>query len=469
MDTYKFIARLLIAAFSSSLFIFGTRATAQAESRRPNFVIFYVDDLGYGDLSCFGNPTIDTPNLDRMAAEGMKLTHFYAPSSICSPSRAGFLTGRLPARCGVNGVFWPDSENGLPKSEVTVARLLRDSGYATACIGKWHLGHAEGYLPTARGFDLFYGLPCSNDMWISSDASFSNDAQFREGAGVETVRSGDYERHSPAYVPLMLNEQVITFPADQAALTRQYTEQAIGFIRENMDKPFFLYVPNNAPHTPLFASERFRGKSLRGRYGDVVEEIDWSVGKILAELKSHGLDSNTLVIFTSDNGPWETARFNGGSAGLLRGGKFTTWEGGFRVPAIAWWPATIEPGQVHHGISSALDLMPTLLDFAGVELPNDRVLDGYSLRDMIIDGSESPREEIFFYRHGRLRAVRVGEWKLHYETMPGNGEYEYTEHDPPLLFRIDMDPGERFDVAARNPQVVQRIERLIEEHRRTFE
>ncbi len=454
---------LLIGLFYPAL------CRAESSTDKPNFVIIFADDLGYGDLGCYGHPTIRTPNLDRLSAEGLKFTQFYAASAICSPSRASLLTGRLPKRCGVNGVFWPHSKDGLPTGEITVAELLRKEGYATACIGKWHLGHKAGYRPTDRGFDLFYGIPASNDMWINSEAEFAESAEFREGTTLEQVRSGAYEKHQPAYVPVMRNEKVVEFPANQRTLTKQYTEEAIKFIEDNKDAPFFLYLPNNAPHTPLFASDSFEGKSLRGRYGDVVEEIDWSVGEVIKALKQNKLDKNTLVIFTSDNGPWVSAKFNSGSAGALKGGKFTTWEGGFREPAIAWWPGTIPAGQVNTDITSTLDLMPTLLDFAGGQAPGDRVIDGYSLRETLTEQAPSPREHIYYYRHGKLRAVRMGPWKMHYETMPGNGDYKYTKHDPPLLFKIDQDPGERYDVSKNNKRVIEQIQKHVAEHKASFE
>ena len=279
------------------------------DSQRPNFIIIFADDLGYGDLGCYGHPTIHTPNLDRMAGQGMRFTQFYSAASVCTPSRAALLTGRLPIRSGMcsdsRRVLFPDSAEGLPQEEVTLAEALKAQGYATACIGKWHLGHHPEYLPTRHGFDTYFGIPYSNDM-------------------------------RPC--PLMRNEEVLEEPAEQATLTARYTEEAIGFIKAHRDEPFFLYFPHTFPHVPLFASDRFKGTSKRGLYGDVVEELDWSVGQVLKALEECDLGDRTLVVFTSDNGPWLTQSERGGSAGLLREGKGSTWEGGMREPAIAWWP-----------------------------------------------------------------------------------------------------------------------------------
>jgi len=437
-------------------------------AKKPNFVIIFADDQGYADLGCFGHPTIKTPNLDRMAYEGMKLTQFYSASAICSPSRAALLTGRLPKRCGVTEVLWPHTKKGLPASEITLAELLKQSGYATACIGKWHLGHRNGYLPTDRGFDSYYGIPYSNDMWIDAEAKMAKDIVLREDVTIEDIRADKYKRYNPKYVPLMRNDEVVEFPADQMTLTKRYTAQAIEFIKENQKKPFFLYLPHTMPHIPLYASESFKDKSLRGLYGDVIEELDWSVGRVLNKLKDTGLDKNTLVVFTSDNGPWLSTKLNGGSAGMLRGGKFTTWEGGHREPAIAWWPGTVPAGTVNMGITSTLDILPTFLDFAGAEVPGDRVIDGYSLQELLTKNKKSPREIMYYYRGGKLRAVRMGHWKVHYETMPEIEGKKYTKHDPPILYNIEQDPGEQYNIAPKHPDVLTRIQKIVDEHQKTF-
>lgn len=450
------------------MFLLSGMCLAQSRTSQPNFVIIFADDMGYGDAGCYGHPTIKTPNLDQMAAEGMRFTQFYSANSVCSASRASLLTGRLPKRCGTTGVYWPHTAEGLSKNEITVANILKQKGYATTCIGKWHLGHRDGYAPTSRGFDSYYGVPYSNDMWIDPEIKLADDIVLREGVTVEKIRSDAYKKHKPHYVPLMQDDEVIEFPADQTTLTKRYTEQAIAFIRSHQNEPFFLYLPHTMPHIPLYASKSFKDKSMRGLYGDVIEELDWSVGQILTTLKETGLDQNTLVIFTSDNGPWLSKKFDGGSAGLLRGGKFTTWEGGHREPAIAWWPGTVPAATVNRGIASTLDILPTLADFAGAKIPSDRVMDGYSLCELITKNSKSPRQVMYYYRNGKLRAVRMGKWKLHYEST-GSNTFKYATHESPVLYNIDCDPGEHYDVADQNPAVVAEIQKVVDAHNRTFD
>ena len=298
------------------LVIISLLASVAFTQDRPNFVIIFADDMGYGDAGCYGHPTIQTPHIDRMAAEGMRMTQFYVAAPVCSPSRAALLTGRLPARCKVEGVLFPRHAEGLPKDEITIASLLSDKGYATACVGKWHLGHKSGYLPTDHGFDSYFGIPYSNDMYIDSSAALARNILLREGVTIEGIRANEYYRHNPKYVPLMRQKEVIEFPADQSTLTKRYAEEALEFIKTHKKDPFFLYLAHTMPHTPLYASNEFKDKSLRGLYGDVIEELDWSVGQILEILKDLDLDRKTLVIFTSDNGPWLIKKQQGGSAGI---------------------------------------------------------------------------------------------------------------------------------------------------------
>lgn len=427
----------------------------------PNVIVIFADDLGYGDLSCFGHPTIRTPNLDRMAAEGIRLTDFYVAASVCTPSRAALLTGRLPIRSGMcsdkRRVLFPNSGGGIPAGEITIAEALRDRGYATACIGKWHLGHLPQFLPTQNGFDTYFGIPYSNDMDRVNDAP----------AG----RAAFLQPESQYFnVPLMRDEAIIERPADQTTITKRYTQEAVRFIQENKERPFFIYMPHNLPHVPLFRSEEFADVSQRGLYGDVVEEIDWSVGQVLETLRSLKLDQRTIVWFTSDNGPWLSFDSHGGSAGILREGKGMTWEGGMRVPAIAWWPGTIPPGQTSSAISSSLDILPTSVKMAGGEVPSDRLIDGYDLTETLKGNAPSPREEMYFYRGIRLMAIRKGPWKAHFITQGayvGDGK-AYT-HDPPLLFHLGVDPSEKWDVAKDHPEIVAQLIEAAEQHTKTVQ
>ena len=432
-------------------------------TRPPNFVIIFADDLGYGDLSSYGHPTLHTPRLDQMAREGQRWTNFYTAANVCTPSRAALLTGRLPQRSGMASnaqrVLFPDSHHGLPTSEFTLAEQLKQAGYATAAIGKWHLGHKPEYLPTNHGFDSYYGIPYSNDM--SKLTELENDSFWRQPRELITPTSFD--------VPLLQDTTEVERPADQRTITRRYTEAAVTFIEEHADEPFFVYLAHNLPHVPLFGSDDFLGTSERGLYGDVVEEIDHGVGRILDLLRERGLAENTVVVFTSDNGPWLSFGLDGGSAGHFYAGKGTTWEGGHRVPAIFWGPGTVTPGTVRE-MGATLDLLPTFSALAGVALPTDRILDGVDLGPVLRERAESPRETMFFYRGTDLHAVRSGPWKAHYVTWGAYGQYgEREEHPTPLLYHLGHDPGESTNVARQHPEVVAELARLVEEHRRTME
>ena len=423
----------------------------------PNIVVIFADDMGYGDLGTYGHPTIRTPNLDQMAAEGMKFTQFYAAASVCTPSRAGLLTGRLPVRSGMASdkvrVLFPDSVNGLPAEEITIAEALKEKGYATAAIGKWHLGHHARFLPLNNGFDSYFGIPYSNDM----DRVVGG--EFRDPFWEPKVEFWN--------VPLMRDNEIIERPANQHTITRRYTEEAVKFIRDHDDSPFFLYLAHSLPHVPLFRGEAFAGVSQRGLYGDVIEEIDWSAGRIIDTLRETGLADNTLVFFTSDNGPWLVFDTHGGSAGLLREGKGTTWEGGMREPAIAWWPGTIAAGSNETAVTSTLDLFPTALAMAGVELPSDRIIDGRNMLPMLKgESSEAIRDVFIFYRGSTIYAARKGSWKAHFITESAyTSDNQYTEHDPVLLFNLDEDPSEKYNVAEHHPEIIDEIEAAVAEHR----
>lgn len=428
-------------------------------SEKPNFIIIFADDLGYGDLSSYGHPTIRTPHLDQMANEGQKWTNFYVGASVCTPSRAALLTGRLPVRSGmasnVNRVLFPDSHNGLPQSEVTLAEQMKKAGYATAIVGKWHLGHKEEYLPTSHGFDSYYGIPYSNDM--------DNVIPFRSGGNYFSFWSSEERKDIKTFnVPLMRDTEIIERPADQHTITKRYTEEAIKFIKAKKDEPFFLYLAHSLPHVPLFASKDFKGTSPRGIYGDVVEEIDHGVGQVLDALKETGLDKNTLVVFTSDNGPWLIMNQEGGSAGLLRGGKGSTWEGGMREPCIFWAPGSIKPGIITD-MGSTMDLFTTFSNMVGVPIPDDRIVDGVDLSPVLFKESKSPRNNMFYYRGDRMYAARLGDYKAHFLTQePYDKVVE--EHEIPLLYNLSIDPSEKYDIALDNPQIIEEIMEVVKLH-----
>lgn len=420
-----------------------------------NFVIIFADDMGYGDLGIYGHPTINTPHLDRMAMEGQKWTNFYAAASVCTPSRAGLLTGRLPIRSGMcsdkRRVLFPDSKGGLPESEMTIASALKGAGYATACIGKWHLGHLPQYLPTAHGFDYYFGIPYSNDM------------NGVEVEGMDQMDKAKDPRINYFDVPLMRNTEIVERPADQRTITKRYTQEAVQFIEQNKEQPFFLYLAHSMPHVPLFRSKEFENKSRRGVYGDVIEELDWSVGEILKTLKENGLDDNTLVVFTSDNGPWLVYDEYGGSAGLLRGGKGGTFEGGMREPAIFWQPGKLKPGVVME-LGTTMDLLPTICSMADVKLPDDRIFDGYDISPVLYGTGETPRDVVLYYRGEQIYAVRKGAYKAHFVTRSGDKGRKVTRHNPPLLYNLDVDPSEKVNIANNHPKVVAEIKVILDEH-----
>ena len=420
-----------------------------APGELPNLIVITADDLGYGDLGCYGSQAIHTPNLDRMADEGARLTDFYSSAPLCSPARASLLTGRYAIRSHIAVPFFPAGSpmdlifhaggvyrhgvRGIPQDEVLLPEMLQRRGYRTALVGKWHLGDRSPHLPRENGFDYFYGPYFSNDM--------------------------------EPYVIYRNEEVAVAPPVDQSALTQNLTREAVQFIHENQERPFFLYYAQPFPHVPLHASEAFRGRSKAGLYGDAVEEIDWSVGKILEKLKELGIDRNTLVWFISDNGPWLQRRQNGGSAGLLREGKNSTWEGGMRVPCIAWWPGTVPAGGVSPSLIAAMDLFPTFAGLSGAKIPGDRTFDGVDITGVLKGAQGSPREFIYYYINDKLYAVRKGPWKAHFITHDSYTPDLPVVHEIPLLYHLEVDPSEKYDLSGKFPGIVEELTREYEKQK----
>lgn len=443
-----------------------------------------MDDQGYGDVGVYGAKDFETPNLDRMAAEGVRFTDFYAASSICSPSRASLLTGQYPTRAGVPEVVGPNAERflgerlarGLPQEALTIAELLKQNGYATALIGKWHLGHEEGFQPLDQGFDYFFGLPYSNDMHIVHDAKLSQAIHLRNGVTVEKIRAGAYDREktNPAgkpyvapdryFTPLIEGRHVIEFPADQRSLTRRFTDEAIRFMETQQGSPFFLYLAHVMPHVPLAPSADFIGRSNGGAYGDVIEEVDAEIGRLLAALDALKLADNTLVIFTSDNGPWKLPAGFGGSAEPFQGYKFLTHEGGHRVPMIARWPGQIPPDTVVSELATTMDFFPTFAELAGIELPPDLILDGYNLWPLLTgaDGATSAYDQFFYIRGWEVQAVRRSQWKL--QLAGGGSDYRLVIEpgDPGRLYNLSSDPAETEDLLHQHTDIATDLRNRIE-------
>ncbi|MGE3172082.1 MAG: sulfatase [Planctomycetota bacterium] len=454
-----------LLALLASLVTPGIRAQDEAPAARPpNVVVIFIDDLGYADIGPFSADAAPTPNLDRMASEGMRFTDFVAATAVCSASRAALLTGCYHERVGIRGALGPNARHGLSQDEVTLAEVCRQKGYATACFGKWHLGHHPKFLPLQHGFDEYYGLPYSNDMWPLHPA-------YADLPADAVQRKQGY----PA-LPLIEGDRVVDAEVtgeDQAMLTTWYTERAVDFIARNAARPFFLYVPHSMVHVPLFVSDKFAGKSGRGLFADVVMEIDWSVGQILDALEEHGLSRDTLVVFTADNGPWLSYGDHAGSALPLREGKGTMWEGGYREPTLMRWPGRIPAGTTCDRLASTIDLLPTVAALVGADLP-DHPIDGKDIRALLFgeDGAVSPHAAFYcYYAGGQLQAVRDQRWKLvfphRYRTLqgrPGGAGGKptgYAHADCGLeLYDLQNDVGETTDVAAEHPDVVERLQRF---------
>ena len=467
---FLFIVGLSLIPYSSSCLAGHPAATT-------NIVLIFVDDLGYADIGPFGATKVKTPHLDKFAAEGMKFTSFYA-TPVCSMSRACLMTGCYNARVSMPGVLFPGNNIGLHPDEITLADVVKQKGYSTICIGKWHLGHRQPFLPTKQGFDSYFGTPYSNDMTIDTEhAQFAADCVFREGMTQEKAR----EKAIRNTVPLMRGEEVFEYPADQATLTQRYTTEAVKFIREHKTEPFFVYLPHTMVHVPLAASERFRGKSGNGLLGDAIEELDWSVGEIMATLTEAGLDEQTLVIFTSDNGAAT------GSSAPWRGKKGTCLEGGVREPCLMRWPGRIPAGTTCDQIAGNIDLLPTFAKLVGVETDKDRILDGRDITPLMFDPLSGPVRETHLYFTARqsLAAIRQGDWKLLLEASANNApgkkagkknnkkekdtSGDKTNPDPtgPLLYNLATDPAESKNVAAEHPELVTQL--LEEAVRREIE
>ena len=439
--------------------------TSSESGQPPNVVVIFIDDEGYGDMGVYGATGFQTPNLDRMAAEGMRFTNFYAAQPVCSASRAGLLTGCYPNRIGFSGALFPWDSTGMNAEEWTMAEMFKDKGYATACFGKWHLGWQKEFLPLQHGFDEYTGVPYSNDMWPRSNVN-----------GEFIAQKG--ERYPE--LPLVEGNETIETITDmkgQDRLTTLYTEKAVDFINRKADQPFFLYVPHTMAHIPLGVSDKFRGKSEQGLYGDVMMEIDWSVGEINKALEANNIADNTIVIFTTDNGPWLNYGNHAGSAGGLREGKTTSWEGGQRVPFIVRWPGKTPAGTVCNKLACAIDLMPTFAGIVDGKMPTKKI-DGVDIISLLEgDFSASPRETIlYYYGKNNLNGVRKGNWKLvlphtfaSYNTEPGNdgknGRRIQTKVEQPELYNMMRDPGEQYNVIAYHPEKVAELMQIVEQAR----
>lgn len=432
---------------------FSLSVQTKATEKPVNFVIIYFDDVGYGDVSLTGAIGYQTPNLDRMAAAGAFFTHYYAPQAVCSASRAGLLTGCYPNRVGFRGALDHTAKTGINADEETIGEVLKKKGYATAAFGKWHLGHHKQFLPTHNGFDEYFGIPYSNDMWPNHPTN---------------------KNYYPP-LPLIEGDEVVETNPDQSRFTTEFTERAVSFIRKNKNKPFFVYLAHPMAHVPLFVSDKFKGKSQQGLYGDVMMEIDWSVGEILKTLEELNLEENTLVIFTSDNGPWINYGNHAGSTGGLSEGKGTTYEGGQRVPCLMVWKGVIQPGTVKNGLISGIDILPTIAEIAGAPLPEKKI-DGVSLVSYLKgETNESPRKSFYYYyRNNNLEAVQDGTWKLVFphkgrtyegfepgkDGMPGKVN-EQAEVEAGL-FDLRRDPGERYNLLESHSEIVRRLEKIAD-------
>ena len=458
---------VLLTATHVLTIAYGNAQSLKTNGSLPNIVLIYMDDMGYGDVDAYGGINYTTPNIDRLAASGMRFTNFYAAQPICTASRAALLTGCYPNRIGFHGALGPGASMGISDREVTIAQMLKTKGYATGMFGKWHLGDAKKFLPLQHGFDEYLGLPYSNDMWpVDYDGKPFKD-------------TGNFRAKWPP-LPLIEGNKTIRYIktlGDQSTLTTLYTEKAVSFINRHKNQPFFLYVAHSMVHVPIAVSDKFKGKSKQGLFGDVMMEVDWSMGQVMKALHDNGIDKNTIIIFTSDNGPWLTFGNHAGSAGGLREGKMTTFEGGQREPSIIRWPGVVPPGTVCNKLACNIDILPTLAAITNASLPPNKI-DGVNILSLFKGNvNANPRDYLFYYYDkNSLQAVREGSWKLvlphryvsNTNEIPGKDGWPGKTHMDSTglaLYDLRRDPGERYDVKEQNPEVVQRLQQLVEQAR----
>ena len=452
--------KLYVLAMLSCLNLVGCLATFSFAEEQPNFIIIFTDDQGYNDLGCFGSKNIKTPNIDQLAAEGRRYTSFYVPCSVCSPSRAALLTGCYPKRIQMHGhVLFPKSKYGLHPNELTIADHLKSHGYATACVGKWHLGHLPQVLPRAHGFDSYYGIPYSNDM------NHPANVRLTRGLNSDQLWANQETAVTHWNTPLVENEEIIELPVDQRTVTRRYTDRAIEFVEQNRDKPFFLYLPHSMPHIPLYVPDDAYDSDAKNAYKCVIEHIDTEVGRLVDKVRELKLDKKTYIVYTSDNGPWLWFKNHGGCADPLRAGKSTTFEGGQRVPCVMWAPGKIPAGTSTDAFTSTLDLLPTIAGIVKKPLADDVKIDGYDIRSTF-NSNESPRSELVYYApHGDLHGLRQGKWKyLSYKKQ--NQSNDKNEEEPEFnnyLFDLSVDIGERNNLFESKPEIVEKLQRRTKE------
>jgi arylsulfatase A-like enzyme len=468
--------------FVSSLSVYGLSIlmpsySAQIkENKKPNIIVVFTDDQGYQDLGCFGSPKIKTPNIDRMATEGIRFTDFYVSASVCSPSRASLLTGRMPVNNGLGNVIFPETD-GMSSDETTIAEMLKPAGYKTACFGKWHVGDTEGHLPTDQGFDTYFGIPYSNDMFISPSQKFSSSVQLLNSYTLEKAKADqafvkENLRNTASIkaqglkelCPLLEGKEIAEYPCDQSTLTQRYFDRSIAFIEDAGKQPFFIYITPAMPHIPLHASTAFKGTSARGLYGDVVEEIDMNVGKLLAFLKKQHLDKNTLVIFSSDNGPWIEHGEEAGCALPFRDGKFSNYEGGVRTPCIMWWPGKIPAETVSNQVATTMDFLPTIAHYTGAKLPKVK-LDGINLSKHLENPATPIPRDTYYYSKGKvIWGIRKGDWKY----LPHGGARFADKNSSPELYNLKEDISESTNLYSQYPEKAKELAGIMKSYNETI-